>query len=510
MEGGMPLICYIVALFLTVILAGCPATGYRPAKEAGTDQSVDTGGSSVDLFDGMAGEGSTKDLPAIPDTKPWPTPDTKPWPTPDTKPWPTPDTKPWPTPDTKPWPTPDTKPWPTPDTKPWPTPDTKPWPGDTWPTPTTCASVLGKPCTKNSKVCGSNATCLLTSPNKGVCTCECFPPAPCPSSSQTACVSVSLSSGQTKNYCLKKCVPKLGVRGCSGKLACMTRSARFVGGKFQALCMHYGCESNADCRVTTSKLCMTTGAPCPSGQLCIPVASNTIVGRCAAHGVCDVKSGLCNAHKLGKASAKVGDPCTSDLQCANNMTCIIELDAASYRSKWKAACTSGSQCCSGKCQSGVCTKGLCTVESRNGYCAISGCGFATTLPLRGCPLGSACNLLYTGGMCQKSCSLTSTSNCRGVSGDLYGDYECRAWNSLSIGGLPLASGPVCDFGTKMPCDFLQASKLDCSSVGLSPNITQMACRGLNKQSLPFMYDPTGYCLDNTSSGGSTRSPLPTP
>ena len=482
----MPLMFQILVLFLAIILAGCPATGFRPPSEAGVDQKGGTGDSAADLGDGTAGEGSVQDISGTPDTKPWPNPDTKPWPQPDTKPWPVPDTKPWPV------------------------PDTKPWPKDVWPPPTTCASVLGKACTKNSKVCGASAICLLTSANEGVCTCECFPPVPCPNSAQNACVSVALASGLTKNYCMKKCDPKLGTRGCDGKLACSPRSARFISGKLQALCMHYGCETNADCPVTTSKLCMTTGAPCPSGQLCMPVASNTIIGRCAAHGVCDVKSGLCNAHNLGKSSAKVGDPCTSDQQCAGKMNCIIELNTASYRSKWNAACTSNSQCCSGKCQSGTCSKGLCAVEARNGYCAISGCGFAPTLPLRGCPLGSTCNLLYTGGMCQKSCSLTTAGNCRGVPGDLYGDYECRAWNNLSIGGLALASGPVCDLGTKMPCDFLQASKLDCSSVGLSPNITQMACRGLNKQSLPFMYDPTGYCLDNTASGSGTRSPMPTP
>ena len=514
MEGGMPLSLRLTYLVSIMILAGCPAQGFRPAAEGGVDQGGGGGDGKVVALDGGGAEGAVPDAPKQPDTQPWPdtapTPDTQPWPNPDTQPWPVPDTKPWPTPDTKPWPTPDTKPWPVPDTKPWPTPDTKPWPGDVWPTPTSCASVLGKTCTKGSTVCGTAATCLLTSGNKGVCTCECFPPAPCPNSAQNACLSVSLSNGTTKDYCLKKCEPKLGSSDCPGKLACLPRSARFIGAKLQAVCMHYGCETNADCPVTTAKMCMTTGTPCPSGQFCIPEAANTIIGRCATPGVCDVNSGLCNAHKMGKATAKVGDPCTSDQQCGGSMNCIIETNTASYRSKWNAPCTSGSQCCSGKCVSSACTKGLCTVEARNGYCAVSGCGFATTLPLRSCPLGSACNLLYNGGMCQRSCTLTGATSCRGISADRYGDYECRAWNNLSIGVLPLASGPVCDFGPKMPCDFLQNSKLDCSYVGLSPNITQMACRGLNKQSMPFMYEPTGYCLDTTSSSNTMRSPLPTP
>ena len=320
---------------------------------------------------------------------------------------------------------------------------------------------------------------------------------------------ISLTGGGSKNYCLKKCTPQLGSRGCDGKLACLPSSARFVAGKLQAFCLLYGCQTLGDCPVATSKTCTTSGAACPSGQLCLALASGTTQGRCAKPGVCDMASGLCNAHKLGTSTAKVGQPCNADTQCAGNMKCLLPLNPSSFRKKMNQSCSSGAECCSNSCQGGTCTRGICALENRNGYCAISGCAFASSLPLRACPAGSTCNNLYTGGLCQRSCNLASTNDCRGVAGDRYGDYECRSWDRLTINNQPLAGGPVCDFGPQMRCTFLQASGLNCSNVGLMLNPTQMACRSLSKQALAT-YDPTGYCLDNTPSGSQLRSPMPTP
>jgi hypothetical protein len=146
---------------------------------------------------------------------------------------------------------------------------------------------------------------------------------------------------------------------------------------------------------------------------------------------------------------------------------------------------------------------------------VQGCEFSATLPTRACPSGSICNKLYAGGLCQRSCSLGTASTCRGASGDLLGDYECRAWDNLAMGGVPVASGPVCDHGPSMPCNLLEASKLDCTSVAdksniFVPNPTKMGCRSLGNIALTNPYDPYGFCLDDTSSGSQLRNPLPTP
>ncbi len=294
-------------------------------------------------------------------------------------------------------------------------------------------------------------------------------------------------------------------------MACHPRSTQFVSGKAdQAVCLFTGCTSNADCPIRTSKKCNQTKL-CPLGQLCIPFNSSTPSGHCANPGKCDAVSNLCAPHNKGKPGAKVGDACSADTDCANNMTCQMEQNRATFQKKWNQPCGANGECCSNKCVSGFCTKGLCTVDNRNGYCIISGCVFGGSLPSSSCPSGSTCNILFTGGVCQKTCSLTSAFTCRGNVADRLGDYECRAWNNLSISGMSVAKSPVCDFGTGMPCDLLQASGLQCSSVGLSlSNTTAMSCRTLGNKGLANIYDPTGYCLDNTASSSQTRSPIPQP
>jgi len=181
------------------------------------------------------------------------------------------------------------------------------------------------------------------------------------------------------------------------------------------------------------------------------------------------------------------------------MYCLFERDTSTYLKGYGQACKDDIECCSNKCQLSTCTQAPCTVDYRNGYCTIRGCTFAASLPHRACPAGSACNKLFSGGLCQKTCSLTSASTCRNNTLDKLGDYECRAWNNLSISGIPLASTSTCDFGTQMSCTFLQASLLNCSNVGTVLNTTQMNCRNLKNQVLST-YNALGFCLDNTASG----------
>jgi hypothetical protein len=141
------------------------------------------------------------------------------------------------------------------------------------------------------------------------------------------------------------------------------------------------------------------------------------------------------------------------------------------------------------------------VQSRNGYCIVLGCAFATatTYSEFSCPSGSDCNKLYGGGICQKTCTLATAASCRGHSGDKFGDYECRAWSNLSISGVAIAKGPVCDFGPLVSCSFMP-STLDCSSLGDKTNSTNMTCRKMNNTKTTNSHDPEGWCLDDTASG----------
>lgn len=384
-----------------------------------------------------------------------------------------------------------------------------------------CIQVIGAPCTPGGYECGTLGTCLLTSSSTGVCSCACTPDNPntplvnedtCPGKPGNICGTIG-SGALATSYCFETCQPKLGANDCQGNLACDPSSGAAVDLYGRAVCAFAGCETDADCPVITSTPCTTNTNPsgCPTGEECLAVTDGTTDGYCARPGVCDTASGLCGVHALGTSNAKVGDPCLDDTDCAGNMTCLMEIDWSKYRKKGGQSCSSGSECCSGTCQAGTCaTGGLCTVDFRNGYCSIRGCMFAATLTSAACPSGSVCNRLYTAGLCQKTCNLTSAAQCRGNPGDLLGDYECRAWDNLVLDNAQIAPSPVCDFGTLIDCAIFSGSSLDCTALGTVNNPTYMTCRGLDDNTKTDPHDPTGFCLDNTKSGSQPRSPLPAP
>lgn len=332
--------------------------------------------------------------------------------------------------------------------------------------PAAC-TLVGKHCSSDLE-CGSGF-CLGTSDNQGgVCTCDCVVKTDCPTNA--SCAPVSLSNGQTPSLCLQNCVPQFGSNSCDAPLSCQPSSGRFTFND-AAVCAFMACQTGADCPVMTETVCDTTvPAACGAGQTCVSTSSTTTAGRCANAGICDTASGICRAHTQGKAGAKMGDPCASDLDCGNAMQCDLERTVG-----------------------GV-------VLSRNGYCVTLGCSFGATLTDFACPAGSHCNLLYGGGICQKSCDLTDAAQCRGHVADQAGDYECRALNNISVGGSQVTAGPVCDWGPSFPCDTFSASSLTCEDVGLFPNTTNMACRALDGTTKASPTDPTGYCLDTTASG----------
>ena len=386
---------------------------------------------------------------------------------------------------------------------------------------------IGKMCTKSGSECGATGTCLLTGKlasgtEVGVCTCPCVvdesvlpsnpPTYVCPGDPLLSCGQwEDKTTGKKRPYCLKPCWPKLGIRSCEGKLACLPRSGALVQLWEKALCLLPGCFTGLDCPVRTHKTCSVAKKDCPVGQRCVARVEGLDPGLCAKPGKCDVASGLCDTHALCKATAKVGDPCKDDTECAGNMTCLMPLDEGNVLRKAGETCTADAHCCSGRCTGGACAAGKpCRLIRRNGYCAITGCLHAKTYTIRACDTGSTCNRLWNGGRCFKTCDLNKAPTCRGVAGDRLGDYECRAWHKLNTSGGVVAKVPVCEPAHLISCDIWKpppgsSSTLSCAHLGTwdgttNSNKTQMACRDLAGTTLKDTYDPAGLCLDVTASG----------
>jgi len=353
--------------------------------------------------------------------------------------------------------------------------------------PPPACTKLGNVC-KSSTSCCPGTSCVLFASGLRLCLAKCTPDNPqTPLVNEDDChkrgpgLFCSNVGYPGKRYmCLQKCEPKLGSSTCPAGVACHPRSATMSGSITTAVCAWAACKTSRDCPVWLHKTCTTQGSSTqcsglPKGSICTMQSPNAAPGaaalRCAMPGVCDVKSGLCAPHKYGKASAKVGDPCKDDRWCGGQMRCDMQgTNAQGY------------------------------THARNGYCVVDGCAFSNSLTPFACPSNARCHRLYYGGRCFKSCDLKSSKTCRGYAGDKYGDYECRAWNNLSVGGTAIVSGPVCETGDLMPCDMLSGSSLDCSSVGLQSNPTQMKCRDPKTGKQRSKYDPKGYCLDSTGSG----------
>lgn len=399
-----------------------------------------------------------------------------------------------------------------------PKPDVAPPKPDAGPGCKTFSGTLGKYCKKNAD-CGAGYTCLLTATTYGVCTVGCIvdnPATPlvnedtCPGQPQNLCAKIPLSGGSSKSYCLRTCDAYIGCNECDKGIACHPSSGAYVGLYGQTVCLWGGCTANSDCPVSAGGTCNTKLNNCLPGESCQPLfeASISTDGQCSKPGKCDTTSGLCDAHKLGNAKAKVGAPCKSDVDCAGNMYCYPEWDENKHLKPAGQPCTSSAQCCSGKCSSSVCAPGKpCMTRNRNGYCAIPGCVAGKTLTIRACPAGSNCHKLYRGGICMKSCNLTQAASCRANPGDKLGDYECRDWSNLVLGKTQISKGPVCEFGPGMACDaFGSAAGLSCATVGMAKNPTNMTCRNLYNQILPNNKDPRGLCLDNTASGPAPSPP----
>ncbi len=388
----------------------------------------------------------------------------------------------------------------------------------------TFSGTVGKSCTSAnaSYVCGTGLLCLLTG-TTGVCSRQCTADNPsttinednCPGQPANVCAGVPLSNGTTMYLCMHRCRPALGCNECASTVTCHPQSGAMVGLRGQGICLYpksSGCEKDADCNVTTGTKCDVNKKNCPTGQTCLAYSSDTTFsadGICAKTGSCDKVSGICKAQTQGKTGVNVGAACAGDTDCGNGMSCNLEYDDTKYRKKGGSSCKLNSECCSGTCTKNVCTAGACRLRWRNGHCGISNCVFASSLSQAKCPTGTVCNKLFTTGLCQKSCSLTKASDCRGNAKDKLGDYECRDWSRVVVRSVGTGStGPVCDLGPFMPCSAagIGSTVSTCAILGDKTNSTKMSCRDTSGTVLSNTHDPKGFCLDTTASGGAPPKP----
>jgi hypothetical protein len=329
-------------------------------------------------------------------------------------------------------------------------------------------------CTSSAECCGQQ-TCERLPSGVRVCAKHCYPDDPmpwiggCSQGLRCAAIGPTHSDGR----CLRPCKLVVGKQTCPKGLSCDPRSLRWNEGP---VCGFTACGGPTDCPVRLSASCdpASSTPQCsgePAGAFCAPDdLGQSGTGTCALPGVCDLPSGRCLPHKLGKSSALIGAPCVDDRDCAGEMRCDRQRVAADG-----------------------------TVYARNGYCIKEGCELAADAPTLACPVGSTCVRVNPGGHCKKTCQLTQAADCRGYSSDKHGDYECYDWTQLAIGNKPVSKAPACE--PSLPCAMWSSpGYLDCSIMGAKNNPTKMACRNRATGAELPKHDPGGYCLDLTASG----------
>ncbi|MFH1131362.1 MAG: hypothetical protein V1754_08510 [Pseudomonadota bacterium] len=348
------------------------------------------------------------------------------------------------------------------------------WPDlttDTPPSPDTMPleQNVGEACTDGSECKPGSPNCV-----EGICSITCVPDNPatafnedsCPDNVKQICSYVFVNDVEAQ-YCLVRCTPDENSNPCpaGSDTACSPRSTYFTEDLSIAACWIASCKTGSDCPVLLATECQSD-AECDTanGQFC-EVES----GLCALPGNCNTANGLCGVHTHGKADAKIGDPCKDSTECAGDQYCDREyVDDITG-----------------------------DVYMRNGYCTKIGCMFEATLTSAACPAGSGCNRAYFGGLCQRECTLDDANSCRGLTGDMLGDYECYAWQNVGEETFDYSDGPLCDYAPYTPCDYVDS----CEDIGDATNSTNMSCRN-PKTNEPTVdpNDPNGYCLDDTASG----------
>lgn len=349
--------------------------------------------------------------------------------------------------------------------------------------PPGCSKKLGTTCAVQSDCCHP-LQCIALGTGVSICSKKCTPDDPdtplvneddCPDLTQHTCADTSPPGGS--HACLVHCDPVIGKKTCPAGLACHPESNFYARDLNMAVCIFTPCAGGKDCPVRLSQPCgltspgpQCTGPGIPASAFCAPDGVGSVTGSCALEGQCDQVSGLCLPHKLGKATATIGQPCKDDRDCGAAMQCEME------------------------------SVGPVGAHARNGYCTIVGCALSSTLTIRACPPGSTCHHLSPGGRCYKTCDLSKAADCRGHPLDKHGDYECYNWTNLAVGNYTqVATAPTCE-PADYPCSYLATGNTDCTILGMQGNPTKMHCRDRSTGTQLPEGTPGGICLDVTASG----------
>jgi hypothetical protein len=332
-----------------------------------------------------------------------------------------------------------------------------------------CFSTIGSLCTHDFQCCGQ-LICAPIASDLSICSTRCTPDNPdtplvnedsCQRPHQ--CISAESAGSPNDFYCAMPCKPSLRANECEPGVACHPETVQQGPSYDVAYCARSACRSDQDCPVFIGAPC-GGGQACPKGAFCVPPGPRSI-GGCALPGNCDRRSGLCGPQLLGSPRARIGDPCTSDIDCGPSMKCELTL-------------------------------------APNGYCYSDGCQFSASLPHTRCPAGSSCNRIFAGGFCMRTCKVESPNDCRAHARDRYGDYECYDWSKLTFGnGRPIADAPTCDF-LAFGCEiFPKGVGFGCEVLGLFPNNrTDMRCRDPRTRKVLPEGSPAGRCLDSCQAG----------
>lgn len=332
-------------------------------------------------------------------------------------------------------------------------------------------SKMGEGCQSRADCSPDAPVCILYDRDggRGICSVACTPDDPATEllnedscSRSKGFVCGSFGNDNTSNYCVKVCTPSLTANPCpaSSGQTCAPNSTRYTDID-TTVCWEAACRNDKECPVVSAKQC-ATDAECQS--LLSDNSAFCVGRRCALPGKCS-QGGICAPHTHGKAGASVEDPCTSSFDCPNGAICLTDGDGFP-----------------------------------NGYCSITGC--ASGILEFACPQGSTCHRLFFGGLCHLSCEQDDATSCRGQAADRGGDYECYAWNNLTIGGEAVSLTPVCAPTRNQGCDSL-GSTIDCSVLATEPsnNSQHMGCRSRETGAvLTDIRDPSGFCMDDTASG----------
>jgi hypothetical protein len=335
---------------------------------------------------------------------------------------------------------------------------------------------------------GSNFTCIdITGPDD---TAEPYNPPTSPNGQ---------NANLDDNVCVPKCTPSSTSNPCpDSHFSCPANSRSF---NFKDnVCFSLVCQSGADCPVSTTddRFCAAdTDCNMGAGEFCnLQHDTNgdgtADIGACSVAGVCNTTSGTCGPHTQGSATAQVGDPCTSDVDCPVGGSCLnednvtINGDPSTHRAP------------------------------RNGYCTMLGCLFSSATGIT-CPAGSACDNFFFAGGCMRLCDPADATTCRNnacdVAGgvttgcDWYGDYDCFNWGNIvfTINNLHVvggSNGQICDYLGPAEFSCYDNRNLGCALFAPdASNPEDMQCRtALTGVQLPTDTELTGRCLDLTGAG----------